>query len=80
MSTKKDTQDISKEFNLRIELFDKEFRALQAKYNIRLVAQYLTPVNPADLAGAMLITTVPIQAIPTGDFKPEVAPEEIKAE
>lgn len=77
---KEDTQNISKKFNMRIELFDKEFQALQKKYNIRLVAQYLTPVNPADLGGAMLITTVPIQAIPTGDFKPEEVKEELKTE
>lgn len=68
MAEKKTLEDVNKEMNARITLFDKEFQALQRKYGLRLVAQYLTPVNPQDLQGPMLVTTVPIQAFPTGDM------------
>lgn len=61
----------------RIQLFDKEYQALQRKYGIRLAAQYLTPVNPSDLTGPMLITTVPIQAFPINIMPEAVIKEEV---
>ena len=54
-----------KDLQNRVEMFDKEFQALQTKYALRVIAQVRFP------GGANL--TVPIQVFPLGPLPKETA-------
>lgn len=60
-----------KDFQLRVQLFDKEFRAIQDKYKLRVVSQVMFP------GGAVL--SVPIQVSPFNPVPTSTNPSNDKA-
>lgn len=61
-----------KDLQMRVQLFDKEFQALQNKYRLRAVAQLHIPGPGGVPTGAIL--TVPIQVYPYSQ-QPVAAPK-----
>ena len=67
----KTPEEQQKEMDVRVANFDKEFRALQEKYKLRVIAQILFPSG----GGRPAILDVPIQVAPIMPLNPPAVPK-----